>query len=369
MTEVPLQPPPATPEPPLDRTISPIAGRLSTGGRGKALAFAGLLVGCAAVAFGTWSADHRKPAKPREVPARQVVAFEPADPAPTLARPGHDAPQLTGADPYVPALEPAPAQNGPTATTRGGPSPAEVARKSPLMAYSRSGGLLRPASTEPALPFVPACAAAAGPVAELDRLRQGSTIGRATAHGVGDRNFLILAGATIPCVLQTAIDTTTAGYVTCLIDRDVYSDNGAVVLLEKGTRVLGEYRSGMRQGQNRIFVLWSRAVTPNGIAIALTSPASDALGRAGFDGAIDTHFWDRFGAALLLSVVGDASSALIERNDHSSTVRLPSDAAGLAVQQGADIAPTLRKPQGSEVAIQVAQDFDFSAVYGLKARP
>jgi type IV secretion system protein VirB10 len=237
------------------------------------------------------------------------------------------------------------------------------------MAYSRGGGLLRPAATEPAQPFVPAISGTAAPLAELDRLRQGSTIGRDTAHGVGDRNFLILAGATIPCVLQTAIDTTTAGYVTCLIDRDVYSDNGAVVLLEKGTRVLGEYRSGMRQGQNRIFVLWSRAVTPNGIAIALASPASDALGRAGFGGAIDTHFWDRFGAALLLSVVGDASQAVIDHRDSSATVRLPSDAAGLAVQQGGDIAPTLRKPQGSEVAIQVAQDFDFSAVYGLKARP
>ncbi|HEX7948199.1 MAG TPA: type IV secretion system protein VirB10, partial [Phenylobacterium sp.] len=251
---------------------------------------------------------------------------------------------------------------------RSGPSPVEVARKSSLMAYSRGGGFLGPAG-EPASPFVPAIADAAGPIAELDKLRQGSTIGRASAHDIGDRNFLILAGATIPCVLQTAIDTTTAGYVTCLIDRDVYSDNGAVVLLEKGTRVLGEYRSGMRQGQNRIFVLWNRAVTPNGIAIALASPASDALGRAGFGGALDTHFWDRFGAALLLSVVGDASSALIDGADRTATVRLPSDAAGLAVQQGGDIAPTLRKPQGSEVAIQVAQDFDFSGVYGLKARP
>jgi type IV secretion system protein VirB10 len=48
--------------------------------------------------------------------------------------------------------------------------------------------------------------------------------------------------------------------------------------------------------------------------------------------------------------------------------RLPSDAAAVAVRQGADIAPTLRKPQGAEVSIVAAQDFDFSDVYGLKAR-
>jgi type IV secretion system protein VirB10 len=232
------------------------------------------------------------------------------------------------------------------------------------MAYSRGGAF----AAERTLPsIVPALVPDQAPT-ELDNLRRGSAIGRASAHPVGDRNFLILAGATIPCTLQTALDTTTAGYVTCLIGRDVYSDNGAVVLLEKGTRVLGEYRTGLRQGQNRIFVLWTRAVTPNGVAIALASPASDALGRAGFGGRIDTHFWDRFGAALLLSIVGDATTELVDRGADGATVRLPSDAAAIAVQQGAQIAPTLRLAQGAEVAIQVAQDFDFAGVYALKDR-
>ncbi|MBI1198603.1 MAG: type IV secretion system protein VirB10 [Phenylobacterium sp.] len=189
------------------------------------------------------------------------------------------------------------------------------------------------------------------------------------AAPVGDRNFLILAGTTIPCVLQTAIDTATAGYVTCLVDRDVYSDNGAVVLLEKGARVLGEYRSGLRQGRDRVFVLWTRAVTPNGVAISLASPASDALGRAGFGGRLDTRFWDRFGAAILLSVIDAGAAAAGDRDGAAGVVRQPSDAAGLAVRQGADIGPTLRKAQGGEVAIQVAQDLDFSSVYGLRPRP
>ena len=367
MTDLPVDRvrPAGDPEPPLDRTISPIAGRLGAGGRGKAAAFAGLLLGCGVVAWGTWSADRPKAAKPRDTPARQVVAFEAAQPAPTLARPGPGAPRLDGAaGPYVPALDPTgDGASGAVTAARPAASPAEVARKAPLMAYSAAA-----AAAAPDAPLAPALAGSRDAPTELDALRRGSTIGRAIARSVGDRNFLILAGVTIPCVLQTAIDTTTAGYVTCLIDADVYSDNGAVVLLERGTRVLGEYRSGMRQGQSRIFVLWTRAVTPNGVAIALASPASDALGRAGFGGAVDTHFWDRFGAAILLSVVGEGSAALYG-DGHSATMRLPSDAAALAVQQGGDIAPTLRKAQGSEVAIQVAQDFDFSAVYGLKARP
>jgi len=168
--------------------------------------------------------------------------------------------------------------------------------------------------------------------------------------------------------LQTAMDSTTPGYVSCLIPRDVMSDNGAVVLLEKGTKVLGEYRSTLKQGQRRLFVLWTRAVTPAGVAIALASPAADPLGRAGFDGEIDTHFWDRFGGALLLSIVDDAAYAVAGPNNGSTITRLPSDAAGIAVQNSINIPPSLRKAQGSEVSIFVAQDFDFSGVYGLRAR-
>lgn len=368
MTDAPTRPA-ADSEPPLDRTISLIAGPLASTGRGKALAFAGLLAGCAAVALATWSAERPAPAEPRETPARQVVPFEPAKPPPTLAHPGPGAPTLSRdagqTGDRVPAIDPGAAAPPPPGAP--GPSPRDVARRSPLMAYSRGGGLALAAA--PGSPVVPALSPDRSGPTELDSLRQGSTIGRATAAPVGDRNFLILAGTTIPCVLQTAIDTTTAGYVTCLVDRDVYSDNGAVVLLEKGARVLGEYRTGMRQGQDRVFVLWTRAVTPAGVAIALASPASDALGRAGFGGRIDTHFWDRFGAAVLLSVIDAGAVALTDGDGAVGAVRLPSDAAGLAVQQGADIRPTLRKAQGGEVAIQVAQDLDFSSVYALRPRP
>ena len=119
-------------------------------------------------------------------------------------------------------------------------------RGAPILAYSRGGE----GAAGPAMPAI--LAAQGGPsreATELDQLRRGSSIGQARAARLPDRNFLIVAGANIPCILQTAMDTTTPGYVSCLIPRDVLSDNGAVVLMEKGTKVLGEYRSSLRQGQ------------------------------------------------------------------------------------------------------------------------
>ena len=118
----------------------------------------------------------------------------------------------------------------------------------------------------------------------LRSLRRASVIGQAQARQLPDRNFLITAGSFIPCVLQTAMDSSQPGYVSCIVPRNVYSDNGRVVLLEKGTKIFGEYQGGLNRGQYRLFVLWTRAVTPRGIAIDVGSPATDALGRGGVDG-------------------------------------------------------------------------------------
>ncbi len=360
-----------------DRTISPVAGRFGVGRTGKLVTMVALVAGCGIFLAATWRHGPSKAKAGPLAPAAQVVPFEPArtDPTtatatPTLANPGAGAPHLDpgAAGPQVPAIQPmgpggqpAPAQTAAQARA----AQVQAIRSAPILAFSQSAGSLRVPAVVPAAAGAPD----AGAPTELDQLRHGSAIGLAHASRLPDRNFLITAGTSIPCTLQTAMDTSTPGYVSCLIGQDVYSDNGAVVLMEKGTKVLGEYRSGMRQGQRRLFVLWTRAATPAGVAIGLASPASDALGRAGFDGNIDTHFWERFGGALLLSIVDDTSSAIASRNDPNGTVtRVPSDASAVALQNSINIPPNLTKAQGSQVAIFAAQDFDFSGVYALKAR-
>jgi type IV secretion system protein VirB10 len=372
-------------DPLIDRTISPISGRLGGAMAGKAITMAALVAGCAVFVFATWRHAPPKARVPLE-PAAQVVAFEPAKTAassalstpPTLEHPGPDVPALDGAPGSggagaAPASQAGKGADGANARMSAEAQSAAEAkaaqiqaiRAAPILAFSQGetgAGLVVAEAVRPV-------DAPASPPSELDQLRRGSTIGLARASRLPDRNFLIAAGTSIPCTLQTAMDTATPGYVTCLVGQDVYSDNGAVVLMEKGAKVLGEYRSGMRQGQRRLFVLWTRAATPAGVAIGLASPASDALGRAGFDGQIDSHFWERFGGALLLSIVDDTSAAIASRNDPNGTVtRVPSDAAGIALQNSINIPPSLTKPQGAQVAIFVAQDLDFSSVYGLKAR-
>lgn len=349
----------------VDRGISPIQGRFA-GRPGRVVALAALLLGCGVFLAATWDGGEPRQAEAPEsdAPPRQLAPFEPArrDP-PRLADAAidHEAPRLTE-DP-VPALEPA---APPPPQAQAGADPrrtlAESARRAPLLVYSRSE------QARPAPDPMPAAPTDAGEPTALDALRRISPIDLTAATRLPDRNLLLTAGASVPCLLQTAMDSTTPGYVACVLPRDVYSDNGAVVLLERGTRVLGEYRGGLQQGRRRLFVLWTRAVTPAGVAVSLASPAADALGRAGFDGAVDTHFWDRFGGALLLSLVDDGAWAAFGEDRPGGGARLPSDAAAAALQGSVDIPPTLRKPQGSEVTIFVARDLDFRGVYRLKAR-
>lgn len=246
----------------------------------------------------------------------------------------------------------------------------EAARRSSLIAYGGERGATGGQAYAPEAQDSGADAAAPRELTNLDRLRRASAIGQAQARSLPDRNFLVTAGTFIPCVLQTAMDSSQPGFVTCIIPRAVYSDNGRVVLMEKGTKVFGEYQGGLNRGQYRLFVLWNRAVTPRGIAIDVASPATDALGRSGMAGRVNTFFWQRFGTALLFSLVEDAATVGSEAvgSNGANTTRVPSDAASTIIQQNADIKPVLRKNQGEDVGITVGQDFDFSSVYGLSLK-
>jgi type IV secretion system protein VirB10 len=361
-----------------ERGISPVAGRMSSP-QAKIAGIAGM-VGVAALLIGvTWDRGDAKPTKPKD-PARQTVRYDqvastdapPLPPAPTLGSGAVD--PLTG-QPLPPGqVVPAPVAGPGSGGSAGAGAPreslADLTRRAPMIAYSQGGGPRGAGAGGAEAILASAQGAAPRQPTELENLRRGSAITTARATALGDRNFLILAGTQIPCVLQTAMDSSLPGYTTCVIPRDVLSDNGRVVLLEKGTKVLGEYRGGMQRGQRRLFILWTRAVTPRGIAIDLASPGADALGRSGFGGEVDNRFFERFGAALLLSLVDDGVYAATSGNgrNYQNTARVPSDVANTALEGSINIPPILRKNQGEDVGIMVAQDFDFSDVYGVKAR-
>lgn len=341
-------------------------------GRRQAFVKRGVVVTTVVIFFGLllWSTSRgkREPDARPQTQVRQVQTFEPA--REPLA-------QVALIPPVVPPRE---VRIGPVQPTEEPPASEtdkmlDAARRAPVMAFNRP-----PPRAQTPEPTQTDSVVLSGPPGErdraddrfvLERKLQPTRLEGSRAGFLGNRNFVIAMGTSIPCVLETALSSDQPGFTSCVINRDVLSDNGRVVLLAKGTQVVGEYRSGLKRGQNRLFVLWNRAKTPEGVIVTLASPATDALGRAGFDGWVDTHWWERFGSALLLSVVGDGASYLASQAQGSQiqingTTQAGQQAAAIAVEQSINIPPTLNKNQGELVSIFVARDLDFSDVYRLR---
>jgi type IV secretion system protein VirB10 len=212
---------------------------------------------------------------------------------------------------------------------------------------------------------VPKVSSGTGNEGFADRVGSKQTDG-AKAQQLPNLDRIIPQGAIIGAVMETALNSDLPGYARALVTKDVLSFDGSTVLIPAGSRVIGEYNSGVAKGASRIFIIWTRLIRPDGVSIALASPAVDELGRGGLGGKVNRHFLQRFGGAILLSVLTGGISAVAGAIGGGSTVVVNSsnEATSLISEagRGNDIPPTIKTNQGALVLIFVARDLDFTAV-------
>ncbi|WP_338242882.1 TrbI/VirB10 family protein [Aurantiacibacter hainanensis] len=168
----------------------------------------------------------------------------------------------------------------------------------------------------------------------------------------------VTQGTMIPAILETAINTDVPGFVRAVVSQDVRSFDGSRVLIPRSSRLVGQYQSGLQAGQRRAYVIWQRVIRPDGVTVSLQSPATSFDGTAGLEGEVDSHFFSRFGSAMLLSVIGGLTT--IASGGASVVLGGGQNAASTALQQDGQRPPTVRVRMGEPIRVYTARDLDFS---------
>jgi type IV secretory pathway VirB10-like protein len=281
-----------------------------------------------------------------------------AAPAPPPPKPAPPAAPLPAPPPVVAAV---PAQ----------PDPA-LSLRAPVMVVDQSEP-----SPAAAVAGAPSGHAADPPAAESGSSAEERFEARVTSGGVetshatqlGDLTRVMPQGTVIPAVLETAIDSDLPGSVRAVVSQDVRGFDGTQVLVPRGSKLIGQYRSGMALGQTRAFVVWSRILTPEGVSIDVGSPGTDPLGRGGLSGETDTHFFERFGGAILLSVLSIGLETALERETNTAII-IGSPAQATPLPSGGTQTPsipvTIKVKQGAPLQVFLVRDLDFSGVAAAK---
>jgi len=319
--------------------------QVARGGGGDALGLAAGLIGCAAIGAFTLISLHNAPRPapaPAVAPPPQIV--RPVTPTlqPIVVTPVHPPQSLLQAPPVTPA----PAQD---------------------LASARAPAMIIDNSTPPATPPVGAAASSAAPAAKLSGNDQfvnsvNGTIAN-KAWKIGDPGKVVPQGTVIPAVLETAINSDLPGYTRAIVARDIRSFDGTTVLVPRGSRLVGQYKSGLTTGETRAFIIWDRLIRPDGLSVQLASPATDDLGQAGASGSVDNHFVTRFGAAIMLSIVNGLTSGLSSSSSNTIVIGSSTEASSIAnsaLQANVSVPPTIHIPQGTPIEVFVARDLDFA---------
>ncbi len=267
------------------------------------------------------------------------------------------------------------------AQTMPGPDPAEQRRLQEIEA-ARTSELFFSAGTQTAAPGLSLAGQTAGGSIGLQGMGATTPAAAQDRHsaflnGVVDRRtvsadqlappaspYVLQAGAVIPAALITGIRSDLPGQITAQVTQHIYdSPTGRYLLVPQGTRLIGQYDSGVAFGESRVLLVWNRLILPNGRSIVLErQPGVDAQGFAGLEDGVDYHWWDLAKAASLSTLLGVGTELAIDdeqrllgaiRDGAQDTVN---DAGQAIVERQLDVEPTLTIRPGFPVRVIVTRD-------------
>lgn len=191
---------------------------------------------------------------------------------------------------------------------------------------------------------------------------------------MGDQTLMLMPGL-VPCIMDTAINSSFPGPIQCHVPMDIKPRG--VTLLDRGTIIHANYSADVGTGQDRLSAPASWIEDPvTGCNVVLhDAPVSDPLGVAGIDGNVDNHYLERFGAAVLMSFASSGMSLAQAALQHGGNSYLSFNSGGGGVeslanailQSQVNIKPTITVNQGTAIAVFIQKPIDFSRCYRLQS--
>jgi type IV secretory pathway VirB10-like protein len=120
--------------------------------------------------------------------------------------------------------------------------------------------------------------------------------------------YLLFEGTVLETVLINRLDGQFAGPVECLLSTDVYSNDRQHLLIPAGSKLLGETKKVDTFGQNRLAVIFHRALMPDGYSVSLDQfKGLNQIGDAGLRDQVNNHYLRIFGVSLAVGALGAIS--------------------------------------------------------------
>lgn len=182
-------------------------------------------------------------------------------------------------------------------------------------------------------------------------------------------DLILMEGSIIEAALETGIHTGRPGPVRARVVRPVRdSKRLEKVLIPAGTQLLGSMEGTLAGQEPRAVIVWNRMIFPNGETKDLPGlPALDQSGEGGLQDKIKHHRAQRFGSAVMLALVGSATSIATTATSGSLiggslALELSRNATG-QLDRGLRRQPTLILRPGYRFLVYVSKDMTFASPY------
>lgn len=185
------------------------------------------------------------------------------------------------------------------------------------------------------------------------------------ARVIANPSNTVIQGTMIQAVMETALDSSLPGQTRAMVSEDIFSFDGSRLLIPRGSRLIGRYRSAVEIAERRVTIAWDRIILPDRQSVEISAFGGDPLGRSGVAGFVDTRFDERFGSAALVSIISAAPNLAASkvRNQSAADVLEDlgddlADATDSVIGDYLSIEPVIYLDQGARVTVMVDRDLE-----------